>query len=375
MNTLQIKAFFLLLISSFIGHTQNLLDTSTWTIGSGSVTGFAQSGIAAENYRELGYDHVGNQVTLWTAIPDMLGATSGGFTSEYQTIDHTKSYRLTVWIKKTNSNSGTSYFVTRSNTAGVFELTTLAGTVISSPYFWTGDLPELDKWYLLVGYVHNSGYASGVHQGRMYDGVTGEVVQTLTDFKFTSQAANLFHSSFLYDDTNINDRQYFCKPRLEVIDGSEYSMNKLLSINPDSKLIFAYDNSGNQKQRFYCIDAGCSIPTPPAGKQSNDDMIVARQEKEDDILINEDGILSNENQFSVYPNPTKDAVHIQVSNELRTKINSINIYNVNSVLVQSIVFNQEEKLNFSLQGQPTGVYFVHLHIDGGDSITKKIIKQ
>jgi len=371
MITLKTRAIILLLITSFIGQAQdqNLLDVSGWVTGSGSVSGFNQNGTAAENSRELGYDHVGNQVTLWTATPDANGGASGGFTTTSISIDHAKTYRYTIWLKKTNSNDGYSYFGCYNN------ILNLDNSPNPNPYFWYGDLPQLNRWYLIVGYVHASNYAGAGNIGGIYDGVTGERVQSITDFKFASAANTTKLRSYLYNDSNVNDRQYFVAPRLEILNGTEFSLAQLMSINASSKLVFAFDNAGSQKQRFYCIAPGCTVPTPPAGKQSKNSIIVSRSSNEEELLSNEEDVLNNESQFSVYPNPTKNLVYIQIPSELSTKIESINVYNVNSALVQSISLNQNDKLQFSLQGKPVGVYFVHIHLNDGNSITKKIIKQ
>jgi len=54
---------------SFSINSQNLLQTNSWTIGSGSVSGFGQNGATSENSRELGSNHLGEEVVLWKAIP------------------------------------------------------------------------------------------------------------------------------------------------------------------------------------------------------------------------------------------------------------------------------------------------------------------
>jgi len=140
-----------ILLSYTITTGQNLLDTSIWTIGSGSVTGFNQNGLSSENSRELGLNHVGDEVLLWKASPDINGNTAGGWTTNNHTIDNTKAYRFSIWLKKTNSNDGHSYF-------GCTTVLKLDNAVETYPYFWKGDLPKLDRWYLLVGYVHEHSY-------------------------------------------------------------------------------------------------------------------------------------------------------------------------------------------------------------------------
>ncbi|WP_159248399.1 hypothetical protein ACE1MK_10735 [Tenacibaculum maritimum] len=85
-------------------NSQNLLTPNTWTVGSGSVSGFEQNGSTAENSREYGIGPEGTNVLLWKATPDSSRNADGGWNSSYSDIDHTKTYRLVIWLKKTSSN-------------------------------------------------------------------------------------------------------------------------------------------------------------------------------------------------------------------------------------------------------------------------------
>lgn len=356
-----------LLIPSAWG--QNLLDTSSWTVGSGSVSGFGQNGSSSENIRELGLNHVGENVVLWKAVPDTSNNADGGWNSSYLTIDNTNKYRLSVWIKKTNSNDGYSYFGCQqwqpNMSVNSYTILNTNNTVNSNPYFWVGDLPKLDRWYLLVGFVHGKNTSVTVNEGAIYDGVTGELVQNITDFKFNTVTSVLRHRAYLYYDTNTSDRQYFSAPRMEQINGAEYTINELLSLNPYSKLVFAYDLAGNQKQRFYCPDgASCSIPTPPAGKST----------KEKDSVTEE--LVDLGDQIILYPNPTKGIINIKIETQLLAKTESIKIYSSNSSLIKTLkVGNPNQDLKVDFTDMPSGVYFIHIHMnDGSKGITKKIIK-
>ncbi len=375
-----IKFFCVILLCTLttIVDAQNLLSTSSWSIGSGSVTGFSQNGSTLENNREWGVNHIGESIVLWKASPDSNSDADGGWNSTYQSIDNTKKYRLSVWIKKTNSNDGNTYFGCQQwqgdQNINPYTILNLNNTVNTNPYFWVGDLPILDRWYLLVGYIHGKSDTSTISQGAIYDGVTGELVQNITDFKFNSSTSLIRHRAYLYYDTNTSDRQYFCSPRMEIVNGNEWSLNKLLGINPNSSLIFAYDNAGSQKQRFYCPDAGCSVSSPPAGKTTGDKNAVSEENNVD--AANQNGLNDYDGQLIMYPNPTKDIVFIKIKSELLSKIESVRIFNVNSTLIETLkAIDPNEKLKVDLTGKPTGVYFLHIHLnDGSNSITRKIVK-
>lgn len=203
----------LLWLLSLTAHSQDLVSSDSWTLGSGSVAGFTLNGSSSENIRELGISPHGQESVLWKAIPDAGGNASGGWQTDWFAIDRTKMYRFSVWIKKTNSNDGTTYFGCYSN-----DVLTLSGAVNPNPYFWAGDLPALNKWYLLVGYVHAYNDPSTINHGGIYDIETGAKVFSITDFKFSTSATSAAHRAYLYYDVNINDRQFFYGPQVHQVD-------------------------------------------------------------------------------------------------------------------------------------------------------------
>jgi hypothetical protein len=217
--------FLLLSFCALGSKAQNLINLNEWVTGSGSITGFSLNGLVSENEREWGIGPSGNQVVLWTAKPSGDQNGDGGFVAPTTAINNQKAYRYTIWLKKTNSTDGYSYLGCE---AGV---NNLDGSTNNNPYFWYGDLPELNRWYLLVGYVHGSGDASTVSSGGIYDGVTGKKVVSITDFKFPTTATSTRLRSFLFYDPNVNDRQYFYGPRLEEVNGNEPTISALLG-NP-----------------------------------------------------------------------------------------------------------------------------------------------
>ncbi|WP_044402669.1 T9SS type A sorting domain-containing protein [Lacinutrix sp. Hel_I_90] len=364
--------YFTCILCTTIASSQNLLNDATWTVGSGSAPGFAQNGPTIENSRELGYNHIGEQVVLWKASPTSDGAASGGWNTSYINIDHTKTYRFSVWLKKTNSNDGHSYLGCRTSNNSILRLD---NTIDGNPYFWVGDLPKLDRWYLIVGYIHGSNYSSTVNLGRIYDGVTGEDTNIVVkDFKFKNTATNVYHRSYLYYDSNVYDRQYFCEPR---IDGGTFNtstiipnINQLRSINQNSRIKFEYDTAGNQKTRYYCPNGDCFI-----SKMAEPD----KEEFAKEIRQVEDAMEDNNAiaKIVLHPNPTKGLVTINIESKLLSKVEFIKIYNANSSLIQEVKFKDSKgELQIDLSGKPTGLYFVHIHFnDGSESVTKKIIKE
>lgn len=222
---------------------QNLVNLSGWVSGSEPISGFSQNGLLSENEREWGMGPQGTQVVLWKGKPSGDRNGDGGFDLVGLPIDHQKMYRFSTWLKKINSHDGTSYL-------GCWGVNYLSGLPNSNPYFWLGDLPELNRWYLVVGYVHGSNDPSTDSFGAIYDGVTGQKVVDILDFKFRNNYPTAMIRSFLYDDLNTNDRQYIYGPRIEEVNGNEPTIASLLNI------------TGNQTDAYFSGKVGIKTKTP-----------------------------------------------------------------------------------------------------------------
>lgn len=209
---------------------QNLLNLSDWTIGQGSTTLFSQLGSNSENNRIWGEGPHGQRTVLWEANPTTPGGVGdGGWKSQNTTIDHDKAYRVSIWVKKTHSDDGTSYFRVFG---GGGALTTLDGNASGNKNVWYGDLPLVDRWYLVVGYIHASSDASLKHYGGVYDGRTGQKLLETTDFKFQSTTTGLSTSSFLFYSQTSADRQYHYAPRIDEVNSNEPTLTELLGVSP-----------------------------------------------------------------------------------------------------------------------------------------------
>lgn len=353
------------LCSFFLVHSQNLLenDLKNWTLGTGSVTGFNQNGSTAENSRENGIGPLGDNVILWKATPDSNSNADGGWNTNYHSIDHTKDYRFTVWIKKTNSNNGSTYLGCNSTD----NILTLAGSVNNNPYFFVGDLPQLNKWYLVVGFVHKSSYGSTTNIGGIYDPSTGSKVKSLTDFKFKNTATTVRHRSYLYYDTNTNDRQYFYEPRLEELNGSEPSIEKLLGLALTNKLVFIYDTAGNQKTRR--APNNTSGPAALKAKLTDDTIeSIGEEESLDDTVFLDESII-------IYPNPTSGNLNMAWNSDYNFLIKDILVSDMGGRQI-SIEYNKGAREAYvDLTRYPVGVYLVNFILTDGRNIQKKIIKR
>lgn len=372
---MKLKLLFLVIMITTvtISFSQNLLDTSSWSLGSGSVTGFSANGGQDENWRILGEDHLGESLIIWEARNDAASGPDGGWHSSYKTIDNSKTYRFAVWIKKTNSHDGRTYFGCR-RTNGILRLD---GAVNNNPYFWNGDLPKLDRWYLLIGYVHHKNYNLTQNDGIIYDGITGLPVANLsvTDYKFSSSATSVQHRAYLYYDANVDDRQYFMKPRIEEVNGQEPTILELLNINSSSTLNFEYDTAGNQKLRRYCEQGFCfsSSPTKTFETRKTDSLLAVNQEIVEGTNVHSEGLSPQDvTTLDIYPNPTTKILNFVTDKPI---VGVLHMTNTNSQIVKSFE-NYDGTLSGSLDigDLSQGVYILHIHYENGTRLLKKFIK-
>lgn len=229
----------LLSIASLTFAQTNLLDNN-WSLGSGDIGDFLQRPATTNNIREIDLGPNRNSPIIWKAVPTTTNTSPIGWLTRVIDIDPAKSYRLSVWIKKTNSVSGRTDFGFRVQDPGT-EAFALDGSPVSNPYFFKGDLPELNKWYLLVGFVHTSSHTGTTNEGGIYD-MDGNKVVALDDFKFSPSAVKIRHRAYLAGDTNEANRQFYYAPTIYEVNNSEPSIGDLL--NQGSNNIWS-ENNGN----------------------------------------------------------------------------------------------------------------------------------
>ena len=167
-----------------------------WVPGSLPTTQYVLTGLAGENSIVTQAGPGGFAEPIWNCIDSDTSLTNeGGWVSTYSTIDTTKGHLVAVFANR-SSIDGATYFGTNTNST----ISTLAGAVNANPYFLSAvDLPTLNTWYLLVGYVHEIGYGtidtaiSGIYN------LSGTRVVAGVEYKFNS-GTSMNHRVFHYDN-------------------------------------------------------------------------------------------------------------------------------------------------------------------------------
>lgn len=224
------------------GARGNLLDSGSWITGSSGTQGaataggalFAAIGDSGEDSIVMAIAPDGVLRPCWKATSgDVAGTTAdGGWDGGTVPIDSTKPYRFSVWICMSafSGSVGNVYFGCGPNTVAAIA----TGTADANPYFMAGGRGSFaaGRWYLFVGHALPSGYGttppSPVLSG-IWDGATGQKVSDGTDFKWVSGIATSMLRAYQYysDASNV---QLFWQPRLELMDGTEPTIDELLSV-------------------------------------------------------------------------------------------------------------------------------------------------
>lgn len=237
----------------------SLINTSTWATGNNSITGYSvNETVANENSRVSGTDPWGNTNIVWGTYASGDGNNDGGWGTPWYNIDNTKLYRFSVWVKRTSSTSGGTFYMGVYGTGGTYGVKRNDnGSIEGNPY-WDCSSPSTftqDVWYLVVGHVYPAGTAyTGAHPDTGVYTIAnntskvrsvnfcniGSDVQWLSD---TTQAIHRVYHFYCGDNTT---RLQFAYPRLDVCDGNQPSIRELLQKSPAA----IYDNSGRGNHHY-----------------------------------------------------------------------------------------------------------------------------
>ena len=237
----------------------NLLDASTWVSDtSGNQPGFPVNGSESENYIISGTDPFGSTANLWEARPDGNDGPDGGWNSDSFPIDHTKMYRFSTWVNRiVLGTNGRFYLGLRglnSSDTNIGVLNRSNGSNDTNPYFEISSDPPnsnelpVNEWVLVVSYV----WPSGSGAGNIYPD-TG--TYTTTGIKLPGRVNNNYiwnstntralHRTYLFYTEETSPRQRWAYPRVDVMDGTEPSINDLINNRVNSLYLYDVSNSDN----------------------------------------------------------------------------------------------------------------------------------
>ena len=220
----------------------SLINMNNWTVSTGGVTGYSQNGQTNENQRTITTNPWVDSDVIWGSYPNGSDFDDGGWNTDWFNIDNTKLYRFSVWVKRTSSTSGgTFYLGMYANGDGSRRMDNSA---VEGNAYWnctgTGGLTQ-DVWYLYVGHVYpwNTSY-TGRHPNTGYYFVNNPTKQGdvngcnigTGDLKWSTNSTQGIHRTYHYYCADSTTRLQFYDPRVDLVDGKEPSITELVNYSP-----------------------------------------------------------------------------------------------------------------------------------------------
>jgi hypothetical protein len=205
-------------------YTTNMFFRFLWNEGTGDYSKYLQYGTNANNKREILSTPFNMPDVVWKCISTADGDTDGGFYVPNIPIYHHLTYRYSIWVKQMQRD-GTILFGCDPNTS-------LYSGQTSDGLFWGGDLPELNKWYLLVGYINSSEDNTGEKSDAgIYDPKTGRKASDTVKFrtfKFKNTDEVQMFRAYQSSALGIGTEVHFWGQRLDLCNNREPSISELL---------------------------------------------------------------------------------------------------------------------------------------------------
>lgn len=225
---------------------KNINSLSDWSLGTGGTASYFQVGLTSENQRILDTGPFGVSTVVWdNGTTDVDSNDDGGFVTSNYTIDPTKLYRFSIWMRRKVIGNGASYLGCHAWDASTTQhvLNRSNGSTNINPYFLASNYwGNVNEWYLVTGHIWPAG--SGTGTSKVDSGIytaAGTKISDTTDFVWQTTNTYTQIRSFLYYSTDITTNQQLYQPRIDLVDGTEPTIAELIA-GVGSKW---YDTIGN----------------------------------------------------------------------------------------------------------------------------------
>ena len=264
-------------VAGYVPVGNSLIDFSNWAVGTMPPSGYASYGDAGENAMVQDEGPFGSFRAIWSSPGnDAASDSDGGWHTANFTIDPTKLYRFSVWVKRPVVGNGKftlGFHGMDSNGSNVGAISNVGsgGTADTNPYFdasfWTDDglstgTPlEANKWFLVVGHVFpydntdyglhaDSGWYEAYSATEVRENINWQLVSGISyDYRWVdANSDEAKHRSFLVYSTDTTTSQQWAMPRVDLIDGTEPSILELVNNSgtpPLSSPLLAYGDGAS----------------------------------------------------------------------------------------------------------------------------------
>lgn len=206
----------------------SVIKWNSWTLGTGGVAGYNLNGDG--NSRINNINPWGVSDVIWdVSNQDATSDADGGWDGSNFSIDNTKMYRFSTFVRRKTIGSGSFYLGTHGYPDAV--LSRSSGAADSNPYFSaTGWWGNANQWYLVVGYVWpaSSGTGAAMADSGTYT-LDGVKVSSSSDYVWQPTTTSSNHRSYLYYSTDTTTNQQWYQPRVDIVNGTEPTIGELLN--------------------------------------------------------------------------------------------------------------------------------------------------
>ena len=229
------------------------------------------------------FAHAEHQWTVTGGTPAGGGTTTGGFETNTIEVDSSKTYRIISFVRKNtqvqNTTQGLTYVGVRAfnhnvetdlinhNSSHVGpRLNGNLGPSFNKPQDFSSVDIVVDDWVMVVGYIHGSGTPQETdillnppHGGVYANGKVKPVAQA-HDYVFPNVTTHLKLYNVVEGCTDNTVTTHFCRPIVEVVDGSEMPLGAYFAQNIQSR-------AANTHIVWEIDSATFAEPAPGVGKQ------------------------------------------------------------------------------------------------------------
>lgn len=237
----------------------SLINTSSWGVGNTAPTGYdLNQTVSNENSRLYDTDPWGNSNIVWGTYASGDGNNDGGWNTSWQNVDRTKLYRFSVWVRRTSSTAGGTFYHGVYGTGGTWGVRRNDnGTIEGNPYWdcvGTSSFTQ-NVWYLVVGHVYPAGTSyTGAHPDTGVYTIAGGVTKNRavnfcnigSDVQWLSDTTQGLHRTYHFYCGDNTTRLQFAYPRMDLCNGNQPSIRELLNRSPAA----IYDTSGRGNHHY-----------------------------------------------------------------------------------------------------------------------------